>query len=128
SRTDGLTGLCNRRIFTETLNAQVREAQWLEGAQVSLALIDIDHFKAINDRHGHVIGDEVLKHLASRLQSAFRGSDMMVARIGGEEFGLILRDVDEVSATIRVEAFREALQTSPIVCAGIPVPVTISIG
>ena len=128
SRTDALTGLCNRRTFTETLNAQVREAQWLAGAQVSLALFDIDHFKAINDRHGHVIGDEVLRHVASRLQSAFRGSNMMVARTGGEEFGLILQDVDEVATTIRVEAFREALQARPIVCAGISVPVTISVG
>ncbi len=128
SRTDALTGLYNRRTFTETLNAQVREAQWLEGASVSLALLDIDHFKSINDRHGHIIGDEVLRHLASRLQSAFRGDDVMVARTGGEEFGLILRDADEVAAMIRVEAFREALQASPIVCAGIAVPVTVSIG
>ena len=128
SQTDALTGLCNRRTFTEALNAQVREAQWRAGAQVSLALLDIDHFKAINDRHGHVIGDEVLRHLATRLQSAFRGSDVVVARTGGEEFGLILRDADEVSTMIRVDAFREALQASPIVCAGISVPVTVSIG
>ena len=128
SRTDALTGLCNRRTFTETLNAQVREAQWLEGAGVSLALLDIDHFKAINDRHGHVIGDEVLRHLARRLETAFGGSDVMVARTGGEEFGLVLRDVDEISAMIRVEAFREALQGKPIVCAGLEVPVTVSIG
>lgn len=128
SRTDALTGLCNRRTFTETLNAQVREAQWLEGAGVSLALLDIDHFKAINDRYGHVIGDEVLRHLARRLESIFSRSDVMVARTGGEEFALILRDVDEVEATIRVEAFREALHAKPIVCAGITVPVTVSIG
>ena len=128
SRTDALTGLCNRRTFTETLNAQVREAQWLDGAGVSLALLDIDHFKSINDRHGHVIGDEVLRHLARRLEAAFSGADVMVARTGGEEFGLILRDVDEVQAMIRVEGFREALHASPIVCAGIEVPVTVSIG
>lgn len=128
SRTDALTGLCNRRTFTETLNAQVREAQWLEGAGVSLALLDIDHFKSINDRHGHVIGDEVLKHLARRLETAFSGPDVMVARTGGEEFGLILRDADEVEAMVRVEAFREALHAKPVICAGIAVPVTVSIG
>lgn len=128
SRTDALTGLCNRRTFTETLNARVREAQWLDGAGVSLALLDIDHFKSINDRHGHVIGDEVLRHLARRLEAAFDGDEVMVARTGGEEFGLILRDVDEVEAMIRVEAFREALHARPIVCAGIEVPVTVSIG
>ena len=128
SRTDALTGLCNRRTFTETLNAQVREAQWLEGAGVSLALLDIDHFKSINDHHGHVIGDEVLKHLARRLEAAFSESDVMVARTGGEEFALILSDVDEVSAMIRAEGFREALQAEPIICAGIAVPITVSIG
>ncbi|MFZ1392964.1 MAG: GGDEF domain-containing protein [Dokdonella sp.] len=128
SRTDSLTGLCNRRTFSETLNAQVREAQWLSGAGVALALLDIDHFKAINDRHGHVIGDEVLRQLARRLESAFSGDDVMVARTGGEEFGLILRDADEVEAMIRVEAFREALQAEPVVCAGISIPVTVSVG
>ena len=84
SRTDSLTGLCNRRTCSETLNAQVRKAQWLSGAGVALALLDIDHFKAINDRHGHVIGDEVLRQLARRLENAFNGDDVMVARTGGE--------------------------------------------
>ena len=128
SRTDSLTGLCNRRTFSETLNAQVREAHWLEGAGVALALLDIDHFKSINDRHGHVIGDEVLKHLARRLELAFMGNDVLVARTGGEEFGLIFRDADEVAAMIRVEGFREAMESRPIVCAGLKLQVTISIG
>ena len=128
SRTDSLTGLCNRRTFSETLNSQVREAQWLAGAGVALALLDIDHFKSINDRHGHVIGDEVLKHLARRLEAAFMGNDVLVARTGGEEFGLIFRDTDEVAAMIRVEAFREALDSNAVVCAGLKLPVTLSIG
>lgn len=128
SRTDSLTGLCNRRTFSETLNSQVREAQWLAGAGVALALLDIDHFKSINDRHGHVIGDEVLKHLARRLDAAFKGNDVLVARTGGEEFGLIFRDTDEVSAMIRVEAFREALASNPVVCAGLKLPITLSMG
>jgi diguanylate cyclase len=128
SRTDSLTGLCNRRTFTETLNARVREAQWLAGASVALALLDVDHFKSINDRHGHVIGDEVLKHLARRLESNFAEDSVMVARTGGEEFGLILSDADEVSAMIRVESFRESLEATPIVCAGLLLPVRVSIG
>ena len=128
SRTDSLTGLCNRRTFSETLNAQVREAHWLDGAGVALALLDIDHFKSINDRHGHVIGDEVLKHLARRLESAFNGNDVLVARTGGEEFGLIFRDADEVATMIRVEAFRESLESSPVVCAGLKLSVALSIG
>ncbi len=128
SRTDALTGLRNRRTFTETLNAQVREALWLDGADVALALLDIDHFKSINDRHGHVIGDEVLKHLARRLEAAFKGNDVLAARTGGEEFGLIFRDADEVAAMVRVEAFREMLESQPIVCAGLKLPVTLSIG
>jgi diguanylate cyclase len=128
SRTDSLTGLYNRRTFTETLNARVREAQMPGAAGVALALLDIDHFKSINDRHGHVIGDEVLKHLARRLESSFANDDVMVARTGGEEFGLILTDVDEISATIRVETFRESLEAMPIVCAGLLLPVRVSIG
>lgn len=128
SRTDALTGLSNRRTFAETLNGLVREAQWLSGAGVALILLDIDHFKAINDRHGHVIGDEVLRRLALKLDKAFSGEDVMAARIGGEEFAVILRDKDEVSATLRAEAFREALEAQPIACAGISVPVTVSLG
>lgn len=128
SRTDALTGLSNRRTFAETLNALVREAQWLSGAGVALVLLDIDHFKAINDRYGHVIGDDVLRHLARRLGRAFTGDDVMAARIGGEEFAVILRDQDEVSAMVRAEAFREALDAQPIACAGISVSVTVSIG
>lgn len=128
SRTDPLTGLCNRRTFTETLSAQVREAQWLAGAGVALALLDIDHFKAINDRHGHLMGDEILRRLAERLELAFLGADFLVSRTGGEEFGLILRDYDEVSAMLRVEAFRAALGSQPLECEGIEVPVTVSIG
>lgn len=128
SQTDALTGLSNRRTFAETLNGLVREAQWLQGAGVALVLLDIDHFKSINDRHGHVIGDEVLRRLARKLHRMFSADDVMVARIGGEEFALILRDVDEVSATIRAEAFREALEAQPIACAGINVPVTVSMG
>jgi diguanylate cyclase len=70
----------------------------------------------------------VLRHLAERLIAAFPESDVVVARTGGEEFGLILRDYDEISTMIRTEAFREALEAEPIVCAGIEVPVTVSIG
>jgi diguanylate cyclase len=128
SRIDSLTSLCNRRTFTETLNARVREAQMLGGAGVALALLDVDHFKSINDRHGHVIGDEVLKHLARRLESSFANEDVMVARTGGEEFGLILSNADEISAMIRVESFRESLEATPIVCAGLLLPVRVSIG
>lgn len=128
SRTDPLTGLCNRRTFTETLSAQVREAQWLSGAGVALALFDIDHFKAINDRHGHLMGDEVLRQLAGRLALAFEGGDFLVSRTGGEEFGLILRDHDEVSAMLRVDEFHAALGAQPLECDGIEVAVTVSIG
>jgi diguanylate cyclase len=128
SRTDSLTSLLNRRTFTETLNARVREAQWRTGTGVALALLDIDHFKSINDRHGHVIGDEVLRHFARRLEAMFADDDVMVARTGGEEFGLIMRDIDEISSMIRVESFRESLEAAPIVCAGIVLPVRVSIG
>ena len=84
--------------------------------------IFLEHAEVHGNHYGS-LKSEVLRHLATRLQSTFRGDDVMVARTGGEEFGLILRDADEVSVMIRVEAFREALQARPIVCAGIAVPV-----
>ena len=84
SRTDALTGLCNRRTFTETLNARVREAQWLDGAGVSLALLDIDHFKHFNDAYGHNAGDAVLRAMGDLLKGFLRAGDI-ACRYGGEE-------------------------------------------
>jgi len=87
--TDGLTGLYNYRYFYERLGQEIARARRY-GAPVSLLMIDIDDFKAFNDRHGHVAGDEVLQRVATILTSALRRDVDIVARYGGEEFAVIL--------------------------------------
>ncbi|MGQ4828129.1 GGDEF domain-containing protein, partial [Enterococcus faecalis] len=82
--TDPLTGLANRRAFVEALEAHVGQKR-----SGCLAIIDIDHFKQVNDRHGHAAGDRVLQAFGEVARSTLRSSDM-VARIGGEEFAVIL--------------------------------------
>ena len=107
SRRDGLTGLANRRRFSAVLDdwsAMARDG----GTPLALLILDLDHFKAINDRHGHAIGDACLRAFAEQLQQAFPGPAEVVARLGGEEFGVLLRDgtLDEIVR--RAEAFRRA--------------------
>lgn len=89
---DSLTSLPNRRRLTHLFERELQEANLREG-QVAVCFIDLDGFKAINDEHGHVIGDAVLKTIAQRLKSTIRDRDV-VARLGGDEFVAILRDVD----------------------------------
>ncbi|PHR85808.1 MAG: hypothetical protein COA78_38795, partial [Blastopirellula sp.] len=90
ARTDGLTKLFNRRAFDEQLKKL--SANWeRKQTAFSLILFDIDHFKAVNDTHGHVVGDQVIKHIANTLTQVTRESDY-VARYGGEEFAILLPD------------------------------------
>ena len=121
--TDPLTGLPNRRALNELLAAQVALAR--RGAQVlSVILIDVDHFKQINDQHGHAAGDSVLVQLAGLLQRQARISDS-VGRWGGEEF-LVVASATSISAVIELaERFRKAVAEAEF-CHGRPV--TISLG
>jgi diguanylate cyclase len=96
SETDSLTGLYNRRYWNALLENEYKRY----GYGVSngcLALVDLDHFKQINDTHGHLVGDEVLRHVASALRSNLRSTDI-VARFGGDEFCVFLPDTDRVTA------------------------------
>jgi diguanylate cyclase (GGDEF)-like protein len=86
--TDPLTGLLNRRAFRERLDDELARAR-RSGTEVGLALVDADHFKAVNDRGGHAAGDELLRQLAQVLADQARGTDS-VARVGGEEFAVLL--------------------------------------
>jgi diguanylate cyclase (GGDEF)-like protein len=104
---DPLTGLMNRRSFNTIAKMRFNEAQ-KSGRIDSLSMIDVDHFKKINDRHGHDIGDLTLKAVAKTIRSNFRSSDL-VCRWGGEEFVVYLPDTDESDAKMLAERLRQQI-------------------
>ena len=116
--TDGLTGLSNRRAFDAEL-----ERQWIQvlenSSQVSLVLLDIDHFKQLNDEYGHLAGDDCLRVIGAAVRSAVRGADV-VARYGGEEIAIILPSTDPAEALKIAEAVRTAIEDLNIEHAGNP--------
>lgn len=121
--TDPLTGLTNRRVFEERLEVEGERAV-RSGHPLSLLLLDIDHFKVINDAYGHGTGDEVLVEVARRLGALVRTQDLL-ARIGGEEFAWLITDADEDVAVSVAERARRAIADEPFADVG---PVTISAG
>ena len=106
--TDGLTGLSNRRAFDDALS-QEWEKTVSEGGQMSLILIDVDHFKSFNDAYGHQAGDQALVRIASVLSEGIRYSSDSAARYGGEEFVLVLADTKEAEAIDVAERLRLAV-------------------
>ena len=127
SRMDSLTDLANRRQFSDVLARATAQAH-VEGGPLSLLLLDIDHFKQINDSHGHAIGDACLVAIAGRLDGAFAGEGDLAARVGGEEFGVILEGQDLAMAMQRAERFRVGLEEHPIAIDGLTLRMTVSIG
>jgi diguanylate cyclase (GGDEF)-like protein len=111
ARVDQMTGVANRRGFDEVLHQESRRAA-RSGRPFSLILGDIDHFKEVNDRHGHPAGDRVLAHVARMLQDGTREVDL-VARIGGEEFAIVAPDTPIDQAEVTAERLREALASTP---------------
>ncbi|MES1200507.1 MAG: GGDEF domain-containing protein, partial [Pseudomonadota bacterium] len=109
SLTDSLTGLANRRMFDETLRMRISEAR-AQRTELCLLMCDIDHFKRFNDTWGHHTGDQILRFLASTLQSHGRG-DHLIARYGGEEFGVIMPRTNLKIAAQTAEALRNVIQT-----------------
>ena len=105
--TDGLTGLANRRAFDEALDREWKRTL-REGTQISLLLLDIDHFKRFNDENGHQVGDDCLRAVAAAAAGAVRGTDI-VARYGGEEIAIILPLVDTFGAMETAEKVRVAI-------------------
>jgi diguanylate cyclase (GGDEF)-like protein len=89
--------------------------------------VDIDHFKSINDRHGHEVGDQALRFVAERISAACRAGDL-AARQGGEEFVVLFSDVDAKHALDAAERIREAVAQQPFEHGGTPLPITVSIG
>ncbi len=121
--TDALTGLANHRVFQERLELEVRRAQ-RHGRALSLIVGDIDEFKQVNDTYGHQAGDTVLVAAAAMLAGLARGSDL-VARIGGEEFAVILPETDGIGAVSLAERIRRTIAAEPLPPVG---RVTISLG
>ncbi len=123
---DKVTGIFNRGYFNNRIESDVAFAL-RHGKPLALILFDIDHFKKVNDTHGHVVGDEVLRAVADRVQSTTRSEDIL-ARYGGEEFALICRDVDSRSAMRAAERIRAVVANEAVATAGTEVCVTVSLG
>lgn len=121
--TDPLTGLLNRRSFEERLAAEIAAAT-SSGRALSLAMLDLDHFKAVNDDHGHAAGDAVLREAAGRLRATLRRGDA-IARIGGEEFAWIMPGATGAEAAAVCDRARAALTGRAMPPAG---RLTVSIG
>jgi diguanylate cyclase (GGDEF)-like protein len=123
---DPLTGLYNRRHLEERLASELAAAQ-RHGRPVSLLMCDVDHFKSINDAHGHLAGDEALKMVAFVLRGAVRKEDVL-ARYGGEEFVIVARETPLEGAQSLAERVRRAVERSRCAWQGLDLGVTVSIG
>ena len=123
---DPLTQAYNKRFFTEQLDKDFSHAA-RHGQQLSLVILDVDHFKQLNDTHGHPAGDHVLQRMASTIMGALRTEDAF-CRIGGEEFAIIMRDCGEDDAAQAAERMRALVQTTRFVYGGSDLPVTVSVG
>lgn len=121
---DSLTGLYNRRYLEVHLQKMLQKSAQSR-KNLGILIMDIDHFKQVNDTYGHGVGDEILKIFAQRMQNSIRGFDM-VARMGGEEFVVILPDVSEDMAYYVSERLRRAIADEPFVCSAPDGKVTIT--
>ncbi|MBI5007059.1 MAG: PAS domain S-box protein [Nitrosomonadales bacterium] len=124
--TDPLTGMANRRHFIEQLESELAQVTRF-GQPAAFLMIDIDHFKSVNDSHGHAAGDLVLKHFTSLALQRLRRVDL-IGRLGGEEFGILLRGSDAEGAKLFAERFRNHVAGAPALCGDVYIPFTISIG
>lgn len=124
--TDGLTGLYNRQHLAERLREEVDRAHRYT-QPLTLLLVDLDHFKRFNDRHGHQVGDEVLEQVAARIVGATRESDL-VARYGGEEFVALLPNTGREGGQRAATRLLESIRSAPIETSSGPLSVTFSVG
>ena len=123
---DHLTGIANRRTFFES--AELEFERWKRAPRpLSLLYLDIDHFKMVNDNHGHPAGDAVLRHVATTISELFRQVDV-VARVGGEEFAVLLPSTALPDALAVAELLRAAVARQTIDVNGVSIRVTLSVG
>ena len=122
---DFLTGLHNRRFFFERGHELYHDASQ-DAVPLAIAMIDIDHFKTLNDIHGHDVGDSVLKHFSGLLSQSF-GKELL-ARLGGEEFAVLMCGEGVADARVRCEAFVRMVASTPAMHEGKAIPFTVSMG
>src|SRR5581483_11268401 len=126
--TDQLTGLHNRRYMARHLDTLLSQAT-RSGKPLAFLILDIDHFKQVNDSYGHDIGDEVLREFAKRISANVRGIDL-ACRYGGEEFVVVMPDTEITLAATIAERLRKSIETTPMPVSRAPgkLNITISIG
>lgn len=123
---DPLTQAYNKRFFTEQMEKDFLHAE-RQKLNLSLVSMDVDHFKMINDTHGHPAGDHVLQRLAAAVMGSLRAEDAF-CRVGGEEFGIIMRDCDSTEAMVLADRLRALVEATRFVYSGKEIPVTMSLG
>jgi len=126
ARRDPLTRALNRRAFTDRLNQEVERAKRYN-TPLTLALFDLDHFKKINDTHGHQTGDEILKHFVGLCEKSVRIPDTL-ARIGGEEFALLLPETSKKTGFETADRVRQIVETTPVSTGAQTVAYSTSVG
>lgn len=126
ANTDALTGATSRRHFLQLMALELVRSQ-RHGLDLCVLSLDLDHFKHVNDTHGHAAGDAVLKHFANLIRGALRQTDVF-GRLGGEEFSILLAQTTAQGGLQMAERIRAAVASNPVVWEGVPIPVTVSIG
>jgi two-component system cell cycle response regulator len=124
---DELTGVSSRRFFAQHFPREVERAARY-ARPLALVLCDIDHFKRVNDTHGHVAGDEVLRQFCTRLRNCLRTNVDWIARLGGEEFSIVLPETSQEAAMLVARKLRAAMSDQPFTVEGVAVDVTASFG
>lgn len=124
--TDALTSLPNRRHFLETAEAELARAKRYQ-RPLTVLVFDVDHFKSINDQHGHAMGDEALRQLSAVTVGVLRSTDM-AGRLGGEEFGVLLPETPADGGAEFAERLRLAIAAAELHAGDVPIPMTVSIG
>jgi len=123
---DPLTGICNRAALDEMMQRELSHAH-RQGSSCALIIIDIDHFKAVNDKYGHIVGDCALKAVANMMAKCKRDGDLLF-RYGGEEFVVLMRDTEMEGAGLLAERIRSYIETHPCSCSGADLNIRVSIG
>lgn len=123
---DPLTGICNRAALDEMMQRELSHAH-RQGSSYALIILDIDHFKAVNDKYGHIVGDCVIKAVANMMAKCKRDGDLLF-RYGGEEFVILMRNTEVEGAGLLAERVRSHIEAHPCRCSGADLNIRVSIG